>query len=303
MKQLLSILFGFLLSSGVFAQSTLTVDKVTGAILGPVPAATFKTANAISATPLNGTQLYDSTPLLFLNASERRIYGPDGSTVWADFSNVTALGFPDFSSGLSLLGGTITFGSGDGTLAYINESGDLFALTLNGSGNAITFGGNVYNTANFGTGLNLAGNTSLKQVKGTSTNDNAAAGYVREYVSASVVQASAVTLVTATPKTVTSISLTAGDWDVTGVGSLTAASTGTEFDVAVGTTTNSFTGTVLGDTRCQTPTVSLTGADASLMIPAVRMSLATTTTIYLIVQETFTVGSPKAYGRISARRE
>lgn len=137
---------------------------------------------------------------------------------------------------------------------------------------------------------------------GTATNNNAAAGNVGEYVSASVVQGSATALTTATPKTVTSISLTAGDWDITAIGSSTGASTGTEFDVAVSGTTNSFIGTVLGDTRCQTPTVSLTGADATLMIPAVRKSISSTTIFYLVVQETFTVGTPAAYGRISARR-
>ena len=138
--------------------------------------------------------------------------------------------------------------------------------------------------------------------RGTVAGGDAGAGFVGEYISASVVQGSATALTTATPKTVTSISLTAGDWDVTAVGAITGASTGTVFDVAIGATTNSLTGTVLGDTRCQTPTVSLTGADATLMLPAVRVSISATTPYYLIVQETFTIGSPAAYGRISARR-
>lgn len=171
--------------------------------------------------------------------------------------------------------------------------GTAYALNVNAG--TTNLGGNVI----VGGTLSVTGATALT---GTTTNDNAAAGKVGEYVSASVVQGSAVVLTTATPKTVTSISLTAGDWDVTGIGSLTGASTGTEFDVAIGTTTNSFTGTVLGDTRAQTPTVSLTGADATLMIPSVRVSISSTTTYYLIVQETFTVGAPSAYGRISARR-
>lgn len=167
-----------------------------------------------------------------------------------------------------------------------NASGDLYCTNLVPSGT-----------------LTVTGLTTLTGgLKGTTTNNDATALNVGEYVLASVVQGSATALTTATPKTVTSISLTAGDWDVTGVGALTGASTGTEFDVAVGTTTNSFTGTVLGDTRCQTPTVSLTGADASLMIPAARFSLSGTTTVYLIVQETFTIGTPAAYGRLSARR-
>jgi hypothetical protein len=150
--------------------------------------------------------------------------------------------------------------------------------------------------------LTVEGLVTADQVGGTTTNDDAPLGSIGQYVSASVVQASGVSLVTATPKTVTSISLTAGDWDVTAVGAINGASTGTEFDVAIGATTNSMTGTVLGDSRAQTPTVSLAGSDATLIIPSFRVSIASTTTYYLIVQETFTVGSPKAYGRISARR-
>jgi hypothetical protein len=138
--------------------------------------------------------------------------------------------------------------------------------------------------------------------EGVITVSDAAAGSLGEYIVASVVQGSATALTTATPKTVTSISLTAGDWDVTAIGCITGASTGTNFDVAIGATTNSFTGTVLGNTRCETPTVSLTGADATLMIPAVRVNVSSTTTYYLVVQETFTIGTPAAYGRISARR-
>lgn len=139
-------------------------------------------------------------------------------------------------------------------------------------------------------------------IVGTTAGGNATAGNVGEYVSASVVVGSATALTTATPKTVTSITLSAGDWDISAVGSLTGASTGTVFDAAIGTTTNSFTGTVLGDTRCQSPTVSLTGADASMTIPAVRVSNSGSVTYYLVLAETFTIGSPAAYGRISARR-
>ena len=156
-------------------------------------------------------------------------------------------------------------------------------------------------TIKAGNGSALTG-VSASTVNGVTDGSNAAAGKVGEYVSASRVVGSATALTTATPKTVTSISLTAGDWDVTAIGAITGASTGTEFDVAISANDNSMTGTVLGDSRAQTPTVSLAGADATLMIPQFRVNISTTTTYYLIVQETFTLGSPAAYGRISARR-
>jgi hypothetical protein len=136
----------------------------------------------------------------------------------------------------------------------------------------------------------------------STTNDSAAAGDPGELITASVVQGSAAALTTATPLSVTSISLTAGDWDVSAVCASTGVATGTLFDAAIGTTNNSFTGTVLGDTRIQTPTVSSATADVTLTIPTVRVSLSATTTHYLVASETFTVGAPAAYGRISARR-
>lgn len=186
---------------------------------------------------------------------------------------------------------------GNGTKIIIDDA----AIRLSATGGFFWNGNNI----DFGGGgaiLYVGDSIPSSAVGGTTTNNNAPANGIGEYVVASVIQGSAVTLTTATPKTVTSISLTAGDWDVTAIGAITGASTGTEFDVAISANNNSMTGTVLGDSRAQTPTVSLAGADATLMIPSFRVSLASTTTYYLIVQETFTLGSPKAYGRISARR-
>jgi hypothetical protein len=211
----------------------------------------------------------------------------------------------------------VTFGSDDSSIglvqifkgltiqnngSYVNIGGDNVGFELFGSTRLLSLTSNGFVKTSGGNGALSVDTASYQPAVGTTAGGNATAGNVGEYVSASVVQGSATALTSATPKTVTSISLTAGDWDVTGIGSITGASTGTEFDVAIGTTTNSMTGTVLGDTRCQTPTVSLAGADATLMIPAVRVSISSTTTYYLIVQETFTIGTPAAYGRISARR-
>ncbi len=58
--------------------------------------------------------------------------------------------------------------------------------------------------------------TRVSATLGTTTNDNAANGDVGEYVEASVTSGSGgISLTTGNAKTVTSISLTAGDWDVT----------------------------------------------------------------------------------------
>jgi hypothetical protein len=62
---------------------------------------------------------------------------------------------------------------------------------------------------NFSGLVNCANNVLV----GTTTNDNAPAGNNGEYVSSSVAKTTPVTLVSATPANLTSVSLSAGDWD------------------------------------------------------------------------------------------
>src|SRR5262245_57492548 len=57
---------------------------------------------------------------------------------------------------------------------------------------------------------------SIGAIRGTSTNDSAAAGYVGELMESEVLTGSAVSLTNNTAANVTSLSLTAGDWDVWG---------------------------------------------------------------------------------------
>jgi hypothetical protein len=64
---------------------------------------------------------------------------------------------------------------------------------------------------------NPAGYQTQAQVRaGTTTNDNAAAGQVGEFLSAILLQASAVALTTGVDAVVAQLTLTAGDWDVWG---------------------------------------------------------------------------------------
>jgi len=134
-------------------------------------------------------------------------------------------------------------------------------------------------------------------VIGTTTNDNAATGYIGEVVTSTVASGAGVSLVTGTAKTITSISLTAGDWDVYGMfGAFT--------DTAI-------TSVIAGSSL----TTNTTGAEDSIVyaapisgnqtlqsaIPTVRVSIASTTTIYLVGRVSFT-GTCVGYGRITARR-
>lgn len=138
-------------------------------------------------------------------------------------------------------------------------------------------------------------------IAGTATNNNAVAGNIGEYIQSVVASGSAVALSTGTTANVTSISLTAGDWDVTGV--VDYAMTGaTATNFLHGTSTTSAT---LGgqDSYAQKP-FAFAGSNATLgdNAPLVRLSLSGTTTVYLVAQAAFSGGSVDAYGTIRARR-
>lgn len=140
------------------------------------------------------------------------------------------------------------------------------------------------------------------QIVGTATNNNASAGNVGEYVS-SFSALSGVFVTSAVYVDLTSISLTAGDWDITGIFYYSAASgpvasTQGGIGTAAG---NNAADLVLGDTLLGAigPTAV---SDTSICVSDVRKSIATTTTFYLKVLAVYSGVAPSAAGRISARR-
>src|SRR5574337_1898836 len=74
-------------------------------------------------------------------------------------------------------------------------------------------------------------------ILGTTTNDDAAAGYIGEVISSNIAVGSAVSLSSGTIANITSISLTAGDWDVYGWASSNVAGTTTITQFAAGGST------------------------------------------------------------------
>jgi hypothetical protein len=138
--------------------------------------------------------------------------------------------------------------------------------------------------------------------RGTSTNNNAAAGFVGEIVVSQVTTNVAVTQNVVT--NITSISLTAGDWDVSGSVMLSYTTTNsTNFTLQGGINTTSAT---LGaqDTYSQIMvhagnTGSLTQSFAT---PVVRLSLAATTTVFLVGFANGGLSSINGKGTIRARR-
>lgn len=143
--------------------------------------------------------------------------------------------------------------------------------------------------------------------KGVATTSNAAAGFIGEYLSGARATGVSLTLATGTPLTVDSVSLTAGDWDVSGTVSYTFAST-TSYTNLVGcvsTTTNSVTtGAPQGscfdyETSAIIPTAT---ADQTWVVPVTRISISSTTVVFITSNQVFSAAALKGYGTIRARR-
>jgi len=146
--------------------------------------------------------------------------------------------------------------------------------------------------------------TTSTNVLGTTTNDNAAAGYVGEFVNSTVSVGSAISLTSGTTANVTSISLTAGDWDVRGQVDYRAGATTSITILKQGISTTSAT---LGaqdtfTTNVFAAVVPTASNDIGNTFRQQRISLASTTTIYLVSNATFTPSTLSAYGTITARR-
>lgn len=139
-------------------------------------------------------------------------------------------------------------------------------------------------------------------IVGTVAANNAGAGYVGQYISSTVLFGSAVTLTSGVIANVTSISLTAGDWDVTG--NVFFNSSGQSFATCQGWINN---------VSVTKPDVALTSvfnvgsntervAQIGFCAPAQRINVSGTTTIYLIAQAVFSSGTNNVCGTIQARR-
>lgn len=203
----------------------------------------------------------------------------------------------------SLLGRGYTGAAFSGTRSEIRvETTENWSSTANGTRMVLTTtpNGSTTNTS----ALFINPDQSIQPVGGivgTSTNNNAATGIVGEVLSATIASGSAVSLSTGATSNVTSVSLTAGDWDVMGVVDfILGAATATNFKYG-----SSSTSATLGaqDTFGQIPLITTLISDTyAAGIPTTRISLAATTTIYLVAQATFAAGTITAYGTIWARR-
>lgn len=194
-------------------------------------------------------------------------------------------------------------GSGVSTWLGTPSSANLAAAVTDETGSgALVFANTptlVTPVLGVATATSLVFNPTTNGIIGTPTNNNAAAGSVGEFVSSIVASGAPVTVTSNGIANVTTISLTAGDWDVWGNIAF----------VTVGSAAIVIKGWV-SSTSATSPDLSLVSlvvqaaiqANNSFTVPQLRFSLSGTTTIYLSGQLLNTSGDGSACGAIYARR-
>jgi len=113
------------------------------------------------------------------------------------------------------------------------------------------------------------------------------------------VQGFGVALTSGTSATITSMGLTPGDWDVTGVGLVTPSGGVTISNFASSTSTAS---SVLGAFPYAAIMSASTTGQMSAALPTRRVSVSAFTTIYLVTQASFSGGTVNGAGYLYARR-
>jgi hypothetical protein len=243
-------------------------------------------------------------------------------------------GLAGSTSGTAGAGGAVTITGGAGGAGPVTGgAGGATTIASGSGGNGSTAGGNggalnLY-TGAVGTGgsptigaftMKLGGSGGTTMVSCTSTTGGCAvtgqssatavsAGNVGQVISNLITSGSAVSLTTATASAYNSISLTAGDWDVSASGNFIAGSAttaaNTTFEVSIQTGTNCSTPAQATDgsqVYPMYPVLSTASWTFGFALPPKQVNVSATTTACVVATTTFSAGTITAYGQLFARR-
>ena len=138
---------------------------------------------------------------------------------------------------------------------------------------------------------------------GSTTNDNAPAGEIGEFIGSVVLVGAAIGLTTNVVANVTSLALSGGDWDVrgevwfqVGTGAPTAMSAG------ISQASAAIPGDPSGGSRTTQTWPHTVSVLQVVPLATCRVSLAAPATVYLVAVAQFPSGAVTGFGRIEARR-
>lgn len=279
-------------ASAVAGTTTLTLPAATDTIVGKATTdtltnKTFDTAGTGNSFSINGVAVTANTGTgAVARATSPAFTTPNlGTPSAVTLTNGTGL---PISTGVSGLGtGVATF------LATPSSANLRSAITdETGSGGALVFATSPSITTPTITNPNIVG---------VSTNTAASAGSVGEVLASSGTTA---TLTTATGTQAATLSLTAGDWDVSGQAMLnTAGGTNvTDFYVSISATSASIAAPVANSIATHERVPSSADHTVTLSVIPVQILLSSTTSYYLNVRADFTGTAPSATYVFRARR-
>ena len=204
-----------------------------------------------------------------------------------------------------------------GALTELNRIGITENLLISSSANQWTKGANGVNSANGAilvkngtmpspllSGANAASMGAVNggmQISGTVSNDNTCTGCIGESPVTVLASGSAVSFVNITAKNITSISLTAGDWDVYGECWINSSAASTQQFCNVTTSSNTL-GAGPADNQAFSASVATTTGTNILSTGRARISINSTTSVFMVGFCAFASGTCTGFGKISARR-
>lgn len=148
-------------------------------------------------------------------------------------------------------------------------------------------------------------NIYAPKIIGATDGSPAPAGVVGEAIVVSVAVGSPVSLTTTTAKTVATLTLTPGDWDVSAnlnfTGTSATVAAGANFAGGISTTTNTLP-TDGSEVQYDPTTVTTASFKSGSAIGRKIFTVSVSTPVYLVGVATFTAGTVGGYGSLTARR-
>jgi hypothetical protein len=178
---------------------------------------------------------------------------------------------------------------------YASAANTITGLATANSGLLITSSGGVPSIS-----TTIPAGITMPQplIQGVTNASNATAGNVGEVIASTILNSSAVSLTNSTPKNVTSITLSAGDWDIfSNVSIFASGNLITVFASGINTTTATLPDVSMYLTNQGPASDAFGGA-----VPYQRANISSPTTYFLVAQANFASGTAAASGGIYARR-